>query len=107
MSKPVDRATVASMKKAVVRYKRSNLNQSKMRKPQLQSTLRALGVQSVPTVAARKRVKKAPPKRNAAQRAAFKKRHPSLYLTGYLRNARGKWPVLTIQRKASFTNSNN
>ena len=45
MSKPIDRATVASMKKAVVRYKRSNLNQSKMRKPQLQSTLRALGVQ--------------------------------------------------------------
>ena len=68
MSKPVDRATVASMKKAVVRYKRSNLNQSKMRKPQLQSTLRALGVQSVPTVATRKRTKKAPPKRNNTQR---------------------------------------
>ena len=35
MSKPIDRATVASMKKAAVRYKRSNLNQAKMRKPQL------------------------------------------------------------------------
>ena len=68
MSKPIDRATVASMKKAVVRYKRSNLNQSKMRKPQLQSTLGALGVQSVPTVATRKRTKKAPPKRNSTQR---------------------------------------
>ena len=74
MSKPVDRATVASMKKAVVRYKRSNLNQSKMRKPQLQSTLRALGVQSVPTVATRKRTKKAAPKRNSTQRLAFRKR---------------------------------
>ena len=74
MSSSIDRASVASMKKAVVTYKRTNLNQAKMRKPQLQSTLRALGVQSVPTVAARKRVKKAPPKRTAAQRAAFKKR---------------------------------
>ena len=70
MSKPVDRATVASMKKAVVRYKRSNLNQSKMRKPQLQSTLRALGVQSVPTVATRKRTKKAPPKRKRMAKRA-------------------------------------
>ena len=74
MSQSIDRASVASMKKAVVTYKRTNLNQAKMRKPQLQSTLRALGVQSVPTVAARKRVKKAPPKRTAAQRSAFKKR---------------------------------
>ena len=74
MSQSIDRATVASMKKAVVRYKRTNLNQAKMRKPQLQSTLRALGVQSVPTVATRKRVKKAAPKRTAAQRLAFKKR---------------------------------
>ena len=74
MSQSIDRATVASMKKAVVRYKRTNLNQSMMRKPQLQSTLRALGVQSVPTVATRKRAKKVAPKRTAAQRAAFKKR---------------------------------
>ena len=74
MSQSIDRATVASMKKAVVRYKRTNLNQAKMRKPQLQSTFRALGVQSVPTVATRKRVKKAAPKRTAAQRLAFKKR---------------------------------
>ena len=74
MSQSIDRATVASMKKAVVRYKRTNLKQAKMRKPQLQSTLRALGVQSVPTVATRKRTKKAPPKRTAAQRLAFKKR---------------------------------
>ena len=71
MSQSIDRATVASMKKAVVRYKRTNLNQAKMRKPQLQSTLRALGVQSVPTVATRKRVKKAAPKRTAAQRLAL------------------------------------
>ena len=60
MSKPIDLASVASMKKAVVTYKRTRLNQSKMRKPQLQSTLRALGVQSVPTEATRKRIKKAP-----------------------------------------------
>ena len=75
MSQSIDRASVASMKKAVVTYKRTNLNQAKMRKPQLQSTLRALGVQSVPsgTVAARKRVKKAPPKRNAAQRVQLLK----------------------------------
>ena len=74
MSQSIDRANVASMKKAVVTYKRTRLNQAKMRKPQLQSTLRALGVQSVPTVATRKRTKKAPPKRTAAQRLAFKKR---------------------------------
>ena len=34
MSQSIDRASVASMKKAVVTYKRTNLNQAKMRKPQ-------------------------------------------------------------------------
>ena len=89
MSQSIDRATVASMKKAVVRYKRTNLNQAKMRKPQLQSTLRALGVQSVPTVATRKRVKKAPPKRTAAQRAAFKQRMAARARANAMGNLRG------------------
>ena len=80
----LDNATVTSLKKAVVSYKRKNLNQAKMRRPQLQDTLRALGVNSVSGPAKKKskgrqtkfvRTKTAASKRSMAQRRAVAKRN--------------------------------
>ena len=80
----LENATVTSLKKAVVSYKRKNLNQAKMRRPQLQNTLRALGVNSVSEPAKKKskgrqtkfvRTKTAASNRSMAQRRAIAKRN--------------------------------
>jgi hypothetical protein len=82
MSSNLENATVGNMKKAVVRFKRQNLNQAKMKRPQLQGTLRALNITSVPGAPKKKskgrqvkmvRTIKASSKRTMAERRAAAK----------------------------------
>lgn len=48
MTSTVDNATVASLKKAIIQFKRKRLNQSKMKKAELQSAVRALQIDCCP-----------------------------------------------------------
>ena len=53
MPSTVDNATVASLKKAIIQFKRQRLNQSKMKKAELQSAVRALQIDCCPGAPAR------------------------------------------------------
>ena len=54
MPSTVDNATVASLKKAIIQFKRQRLNQSKMKKKDLQDAVRALQIKCCPGAPAKK-----------------------------------------------------
>jgi hypothetical protein len=54
MTSTVDNATVASLKKAIIQFKRQRLNQSKMKKKDLQDAVRALQIKCCPGAPAKK-----------------------------------------------------
>ena len=54
MTSTVENATVASLKKAIVQFKRQRLNQSKMKKADLQAAVRALQINCCPGAPAKK-----------------------------------------------------
>ena len=83
MPSTVENATVANLKKAIIQFKRQRLNQSKMKKADLQAAVRALQITCCPGAPAKKskgrrpkmvRVVAQSSKRSMAERRAEAKR---------------------------------